>query len=144
MPTFENPCLTDNATTSHPVSSFPNDSQGLKQLLLELSKRPELAVHKSTLRSAANRVRETAFGYNRSATKKKILKLLQEFYQLEIDDLTDETKIAEKEIRAGLEELIAAGRVKRGHRRRWQEPGKHYNELFLWVPPKEWPGSSKA
>lgn len=137
MPTLENPCLHETALASHPGLSFPNDSNGLKQLLLELSKRPEFAVHKSTLRSAADRVREIAFGYNRETTKRKIMKLLQEFHQLEIDDLTDETRIAEKEIRAGLAELIAAGRVKLGHRRRWQEPGKHYNELFLWVPPKE-------
>lgn len=88
---------------------------------------------------AADSVRVKAFGYNRQTTRRKIMKLLIEFHRLEIEDLTDETKIPEKEIKAAISELVAMGsvkhgekfyRVQEGKRRRWQEPGKHYNKLY--------------
>jgi hypothetical protein len=120
--------LSDSGFVHPPLSTEP--AEKLKQLLLELSRQPEHDPFRSILRSAADSIREKAFGYNRKTTRKKILKLLSEFTVLEIVDITDETRISEKEVRAALEELIAEGRVTRGRRRRWQEPGKHYNEIF--------------
>lgn len=113
------------------ASASSEPAEKLKQLLIELSRQPEHASFRSILRSAADSVREKAFGYNRKTTRKKILKLLSEFSCLEIVDITDETRISENEVRAALEELIAEGLAVRGRRRRWQEPGKHYNEIFI-------------
>jgi DNA-binding transcriptional ArsR family regulator len=95
-----------------------------------LSRRPENSKYKRTLRRAADEIREKAFGYNRQTTRRKILKLLSEFHICEIDDFTCETGIAEPEIRAALAELAAENKIKIGRRRRWQEAGKHYNEIF--------------
>jgi hypothetical protein len=106
------------------------DSDDLKQLLLDLSKDPRFASHRSTLRLAADQVRIKAFGYNRETTKRKILKLIKEFECIEIEDLVDETNIDDREIKSALIELIEDGKVKEGKRRRWQEPGKHYNPVF--------------
>ncbi len=131
MPTIENSFHPSNSGLSHPPLLLQkNHAEALKQLLLMLSKRREYSDHRSTLRAAADRIRETAFGYNRSTTKKKILRLLNEFTCLELDDITDETGIAEHEIKAALTDLASEEKITVGKRRRWQEPGKHYNELF--------------
>lgn len=102
----------------------------LKQLLLDLSKEEDNRDFRAILRNAAASVREKAFGYNRSVTKKRILKLLAEFYNCEIDDFTDELALPEKEIKSALDELLKEGKIIEGKRRRWQEPGRHYNQNF--------------
>ena len=124
--------LQDSTPDVRPMmcTAGPLPAVKLKAILLELSLAPEYDQFRSILRAAADSVREKAFGYNRKTTCKKILKLLAEFVCLEITDIADETKICEKEIRAALDELIDEGKVERGRRRRWQEPGKHYNEIF--------------
>lgn len=118
--------------TGRPNQSL--DSSGgaarLKQLLFDLSKEEEFKDFRSILRAAADSVREKAFGYNRAVTKRKILKLLAEFFVLEIVDLTDETGIAEKEIKAAVADLIVEEKIVEGERRRYQEPGKHYNKIY--------------
>lgn len=125
-----------NTGLSHPPFSkqaVVSSADELKKLLLSLSKDPKNSQFKSILRNAADSVRETAFGYNRSVTKKKILKLLGEFDCLELDDLIDETKIKSAELSAALEQLITSGHVLKGKRRRWQEPGKHFNDVFYLI-----------
>jgi acetate kinase len=102
----------------------------LKQLLLDLSKEEDYKDFRSIIRAAADSVREKAFGYNRSVTKRKILKLLAEFFALELDDITFETGIGEKEIKAALDDLIKENKIVEGRRRRWQEAGKHYNPIY--------------
>jgi hypothetical protein len=102
----------------------------LKQLLLDLSKDEEYKDFRSILRVAADTVRQKAFGYNRSVTKRKILKLLAEYFTLEIVDIVDETGISEKEIKAAIADLIKENAIVEGERRRWQEVGKHYNKIY--------------
>jgi len=107
----------------------------LKQNLLDLSRLPEYKAFKSILRNAADAVRTTAFGHNREVTKKKIIRLLDTenggYDCLEIDDFIDETNLPEQELREALIELEKAGFIEKDKRRRWQEPGKHYNDLWL-------------
>jgi hypothetical protein len=103
----------------------------LKQLLLDLSKASHLTPFARILREAAENVRTQAFGYNRAVTRKKILKALSEFDCLEMDDLVDETRLPEVELLMALEELIVENVVTTDLRRRWQEPGRHYNVLYL-------------
>lgn len=133
MLTFENP-PPSNTRLSHPIlSSEPaaeSSADGLKRLLLSLSKEPQNSQFRSILRQAADSVRQQAFGYNRTVTKKKILKLLAEFDCLELEDLVDETRIKSAEIASAIDQLIDEGKILRGKRRRWQEPGKHYNDIF--------------
>jgi hypothetical protein len=105
----------------------------LKALLLDLSKEEDFRDFRSIIRAAADSVREKAFGYNRQVTKRKILKLLDEYFVLELDDITDETRISEKEIKAALNDLIQENKIREGKRRRWQEVGKHYNPTFELV-----------
>ncbi len=117
-------------------NSFPEHPQDdhraarLKQLLFDLSKEEEYKDFRSILRNAADSVRQKAFGYNRAAVKRKILKLLSEFFLLEIDDITDETGIPEKEIKAAVAELIVRGAIVAGKRRRFQEVCKHYKLIY--------------
>jgi len=127
MPTL-NPSVNSNSDFA-PLPIFDTGDQ-LKNLLLMLSRRPENQKYRATLRKAADEIREKAFGYNRQTTKRKILKLIAEFHICEIDDFIDETGIAESEIRAALAELAAEGAITVGRRRRWQEMGKHFNEIF--------------
>ncbi len=133
MPTLEIP-TPSNTRLSHPpftselAAESPADQ--LKRLLLSLSKEPQNSEFRTILRSAADSVREKAFGYNRSVTKKKILKLLGEFDCLELEDLVDETRIKSVELAGALEDLITEAKIIRGKRRRWQEPGKHYNDIY--------------
>jgi hypothetical protein len=150
MLTVENPLpIQDPHVQTHPVSKSTcqhsaiakkdpvedkQSAEELKKLLLDMAAKPEYAPYQKTLRAAAGEVKIAAFGYNRGTTRKRILKLLAEYEQLEIDDLTSETRIAEKEIRAAIEELIAERKIIRGKRRRWSEPGKHYNDIYLLVP----------
>jgi hypothetical protein len=133
MHSFDNTHLTQATRLSHPIlnsSAAESPAERLKNLLLSLSRDPENKAYKAILRSAADNVRHTAFGYNRATTKRKIVKLLEEFHCLELVDITDETGITETEIKAALSDLITEGKVVPGKRRRWQEPGKHYNEIY--------------
>ncbi|MBX3288431.1 MAG: hypothetical protein KF855_03705 [Acidobacteria bacterium] len=122
----------ENARLSHPFS--PKDSAlHLRDHLIALAQKPENSSFKSILRSAAESIRVTAFGYNRATTKRKILRLLKEFHCLEILDIVDETNIKDSEIKAALAELVCESKIRLGKRRRWQEPGKHYNEIYELV-----------
>lgn len=115
---------------SHPISD-QNFGKELKDLLLNLAKEQKYKNFGSLLRSTANQVREKSEGYNRKVTKNKIIKLLREFEQCELIDFTDETGIAAKEIKEALQELTKEGIVGSKLRRRWQEPGKHFNEIYF-------------
>ncbi|HEX8637970.1 MAG TPA: hypothetical protein VF692_07910, partial [Pyrinomonadaceae bacterium] len=68
----------------------------IKQLLLNLSKDDANKEFRSILRKAADSVREKAFGYNRSVTKRKIIELLGEFDLCEMEDFLDEIKVSKK------------------------------------------------
>ncbi len=120
-----------NIATARPVFDSQSERAArLKQLLLDLSKEEDNKDFRTILRDAASSIREKAFGYNRAVTKKRILKLLSEFELCEIADFTDELNLPEKEIRAALDDLLKAEKISEGKRRRWQEPGKHYNQTF--------------
>lgn len=133
MPIFETP-PPSNTRLPHPLftSAKAADSPAdhLKDLLLSLSKDPQNEAFRSILRRAADSIREKAFGYNRAVTKKKILKLLGEFECLELEDFVDETHIRKAEVAAAIDELISEEKILRMQRRRWQEPGKHYNDIY--------------
>lgn len=120
------------STLSHPFSSVEEKDQAnsLKDLLLQLAKDSPNRQFSTILRNAAESVRNSAFGYNRKVTKNKIIKLLQEFECCELADFVDETKIPSKEILPALEELEKENKIRIELRRRWQEPGKHYNNLY--------------
>jgi hypothetical protein len=129
------------SNVSHPpsISTLVINTNGtenadkLKNLLLELSRDPDHSQFKTILRLAADQVRVKAFGYNRATTKRRIVKLLEEFHCLEIEDLMDETGIDANEIKSALIELVEDCKITEGRRRRWQEPGKHYNPIFELV-----------
>lgn len=105
----------------------------LKQTLLELSRQDENRYFQSVLLAAATAVREQTHGVNVVSARNKIVKVFQEFKSLEIDDLTDETKLSEADIRKVLTKLLDENLIIEGKRRRWQEAGKHYNELWEWI-----------
>lgn len=121
-----------DSSTSAPQILDPKSERAarLKQLLLDLSKEDDYKDFRTILRDAASNIREKAFGFNRIVTKKRILKLLNEFDLCEIVDFTDELKLPEKEIRGALDDLLKDESIVEGKRRRWQEPGKHYNQTF--------------
>lgn len=133
LSTFAAQNFPSNSTAeTRPNKTFDSSERAarLKQLLFDLSKEEDYKDYRSILRSAADSVRIKAFGYNRAVTKRKILKLLSEFYNLEIVDLVEDTGIAEKEIKAAVADLIAEEKITEGERRRYQEPGKHYNKIY--------------
>lgn len=121
------------AAETRPNSTSEGRAAELKQLLLNLSKDDANKDFRSILRKAADSVREKAFGYNRTVTKRKIVVLLREFDLCEMEDFLDEIKVSKKEIHFALEELVAEGKITIGRRRRWQEPGKHYNTTYELV-----------
>ncbi|HEX8249004.1 MAG TPA: hypothetical protein VF599_12575 [Pyrinomonadaceae bacterium] len=105
----------------------------LKQTLLELSRQDENRFFQSVLLAAATEIREKTHGVNSVSARNKIVKVFQEFGSLEMDDLTDETKLSEPDIRKVLLKLEEENLIVEGKRRRWQEAGKHYNELWEWI-----------
>ena len=113
-----------------PSTNLSHSSKELKELILSLAKEPKFKIFSPLLRSTANQIRIQSEGYNRKVTINKIIKLLQEFEQCEIIDFVDETGIDEKEIKAALAELVASGKIGTRQRRRWQEAGKHYNDIY--------------
>ena len=118
-----------------PASNPSFDETGLraaklKQLLIDLSKDEEHQDFRSILREAADRVRQKAFGFNRIVTKRKIINLIREFEICEMEDFLVELKLPKKEIKSALDELLKEEKVIEGNRRRWQEPGKHYNLIY--------------
>lgn len=117
-------------TRQHPILKAEAAAILLKQILSDLADKPEYRQFRTILKTASEAVREKAFGYNRRTTRRRILKLLSEFHCLELTDITDETRLPEREVREALDEIIASGEISRGKRRRWQEPGKHYNDIF--------------
>ena len=113
-----------------PIGESDSRAAKLKQLLLDLSKEEINQDFRSILRDAANKVREKAFGFNRSVTKRKIVGLIREFEICEMDDFLEEFKLPKKEVAAALDELEREAAIKTGKRRRWQEVGKHYNTTY--------------
>jgi hypothetical protein len=126
------PAKAKRARKPKPVLVVENADR-LKQTLLELSRAEENRYFQSVLLAAATAVRETTHGVNPNSARNKIVKLFQEFTSLEMDDLTDETKLAEADIRKVLAKLVDENLIVEGKRRRWQEAGKHYNELWEWI-----------
>lgn len=132
LPSVPTVILPFDQSTSAPniLDSSQTKAARLKQLLLDLSKEEENKDFRTILRDAAASIREKAFGYNRAVTKKKILKMLNEFELCEIADFTDEFKMPEREITEALDDLLKENKICEGQRRRWQELGKHYNRTF--------------
>ena len=64
----------------------------LKQTPPELAEDENYKEFRSIIRATADSVRKKAFGHNRAVTKREILRLLDEFFVLELDDITDETR----------------------------------------------------
>lgn len=134
--------LDQNSDFSHPFFDFFNSDDSetdrakkLNKLLLDISREPSMKSFSPSLRAAVDTIRSKFIGYNRNVTKNKILKLIKEFQICEMADFLDEYDIDKKEIRAALDDLIREGKVyadPKG-RRRWQEPGEHYNETFRLV-----------
>ena len=128
---MNNPDLSRPISANIPQPDLNNSRAAkLKQLLLDLSKDEEHQDFRSILREAADRVRQKAFGFNRSVTKRKILNLIREFEICEMDDFLDELKLPKKEIAAALDELEAEKKILVGKRRRFQEAGKHFNLIY--------------
>lgn len=132
-----NPTPVNNSNETHPILSFfqPEEApetraQKLNRLLLDLSKDKSNKEFSTALRNAADAIREKAFGYNRATTKRKIVRLLKEFEICELEDFLEETRIAKKEIRDALDDLIKEKKIETGQRRRWQEAGKHYSTIY--------------
>lgn len=120
---------------SHPflLLDKPENAAQLKDLLLALADQEHLAEFKAILRSAANTVKEKAFGYNRKAIKNKILKLLREFERCEMIDFEEEFKLPKREIQAALDELVRESLVRVGGRQRFQEAGKHFSPVYILI-----------
>lgn len=115
------------------AESRPNpeaNAAQLKQFLLDLSKRDENKEFRGILRQASDRIREKAFGVNRAVVKRKIVNFLRTYELGEMDDFLDEIKVSKKEIVMALDELLKGGTIETGQRRRWQEPGKHFNTTY--------------
>lgn len=127
------PSINDNL--SHPIFlDLPLEekqrAKALKELLLKLSKDENNAAFSPILRAAADTIRERFIGYNRKTTKNKILKLIQEFECCEMIDFVEEYKIDERELRGAIDDLVRERKIRVERRRRWQEAGRHYNELY--------------
>lgn len=131
-----------NSSVSHPFLTFseqetPDEkAKKLKEFLIKLSKQPEVTEYRSILRRAADAVREKRFGFTVKKIEAKLTEVFEEyfdgecFHYLEIDNLSELTKIPENNLLPVLEKMIAAGKVETEKRRRWQEFGKHYNILY--------------
>ncbi len=121
---------TQSDSTDQTRPTTEENAAQLKQFLLSLSKQEENKEFRGILRAAADKIREKAFGVNRSVVKRKIISLIREFEHCEMDDFLDEIKASRKDITFALEELTAEGRIEIGQRRRYQEVGKHYNTTY--------------
>ena len=128
LPQFPARTTQSDSTEARPTTE--ENAAQLKQFLLSLSKQEENKEFRGILRAAADKIREKAFGVNRSVVKRKIITLLREFDLCEMDDFLDEIKVSRKDITFALEELTAEGRIEIGQRRRYQEVGKHYNTTY--------------
>ncbi|MCD9186743.1 MAG: hypothetical protein LUM44_09935 [Pyrinomonadaceae bacterium] len=135
------PCLTPSQNSILHPNFNPEDSekdraQKLKNFLVELSKQPEVTEYRSIIRKAADAIREKAFGISDRKVESKLTEAFEEYFNgenyifVEMSDLIELTGLREKEIEPILTKMISKGVVETSQRRRWNEPGKHYNDLY--------------
>lgn len=134
--------LPNNSALPHPNLTFsPEESekekaQKLKDFLIGLSRQPEVTEYRSIIRQAADSIREKAFGISDRKIETKLLAAFEEYFDgeeynyLEMSDLIELTGLREKFLTPVLTKMIAKEQVETSERRRWNEPGKHYNDLY--------------
>jgi len=131
-----------NSALPHPNLVFSPDetekdkAKKLKEFLIGLSKQPEVVEYRSIIRQCADAVREKAFGISEKRVESRLSEAFQEYFDgenyrfVEMCDLEDLTALSEKILAPVLDKLIKKGIVETSQRRRWNEPGKHYNLLY--------------
>jgi len=133
-----------NSETLQPNSPFAflqsdltdEKAKKLHRLLLDLSKDESEKELRSIVRQTADFFREKFYGKTDAQIRTAIIEVLKDYFDgetynpLEIDNLAEETGIKEDKLLPVLEKMVAEGILLQGRRRRYQEPGKHYNPIY--------------
>lgn len=118
------------------TGSTDEKARQLHRLLLDLSKDESEKELRSAIRQTSDFFREKFFGLSERQVKTRILEVMKDYFDgeeyrgLEIDNLAEQTGIKESQLLPVLKAMVAGGAVLEGRRRRWQEPGKHYNSIY--------------
>lgn len=102
-------------------------------ILNDLAKQAAHQKFRSAIREAKTKIKYLAFGYSKKYIEKQILSELFEYDLLSTENLTELTKIPGKELLPVLKSLKKEKILEKRHQRRWQEPGKHYFDLWKMV-----------
>ncbi|MBS1797824.1 MAG: hypothetical protein JSS81_28645 [Acidobacteria bacterium] len=127
--------LPSNFPLSHPTPS-EDKARKIHRLLLDMARDESEKEVKSVIRKTADFFRENFFGKTRAQIKAAIVSVLedycdgQEAHPVEINNLAELTGIREKELKPALSELAGEKKILVGRRRRFNEPGEHYNLIY--------------
>ncbi len=145
-----------NQAASFPAKSFPEILQSaqdstspfsihdsastraakVKQLLVDLSRDEDDKELRSAFRATAEFFRESFFGLTKKQIRTRIKNCLEDYFDgeeyraLEIDNIFELTGIKPEKLQPVLEKMVKQKIVLQGRRRRWNEPGEHYNAIY--------------
>jgi len=118
------------------TGSTEEKARQLHRLLLDLSKDESEKELRYAIRQTSDFFREKYFGLTERQIKTRILEVMKDYFDgeeyrgLEIDNLAEQTGIKESQLLPVVKAMVAGGILLEGRRRRWQEPGKHYNSIY--------------
>lgn len=111
----------------------PQSASDLESFILSLAAHEGLTAFAPILEDLAKSIHVTAFGFDEKEIEEKVLFALYDHDCLEIENLCELLKMPEKSVLPVVDRLISENVVRTEKRRRWQEPGKHYNPIYYLV-----------
>lgn len=118
------------------TGSSDEKARQLHRFLLDLSKDESEKELRSAARATADFFREKFFGLTEAQIKTRIIETLKDYYDgeeyhaLEIDNLTELIGVKSSKLLPIVKQMVEAGTLLEGRRRRWSEPGKHYSSIY--------------
>ncbi len=132
--------LPSNNSLSHPFFSQLNSKEDkarkIHRLLLDFAKDESEKDLKSICRQTADFFREAFFGKTEAQVRTAIIKVLEDYFDgkyytaLELEDLAEETRIGAETLLPVIRQMVSEKLIVEGRRRRWNEPGRHYNSIY--------------
>ena len=115
------------------IESRDKRAASLNKLLLKLAKTETDKDLRIAIKDSIKAINHKIFGHTIAEIKATVRELLNEYYSLELVDLCELSGVHEKQMNSVLQMMEDDNLIVRGKRRRWQEMGKHYNDLFSLV-----------
>jgi hypothetical protein len=112
------------------ISCKKTRAESINKLLQKLAKTETDKELRIAIKESIKTIRTRVLGHTIKEVKAIVMELLNDYYTLETADLIALSGVHENQMNFVLQIMEEQNLIEKGKRRRWHEPGKHYNDLW--------------